>query len=147
MHSVLILWAPDSAENRRVIEAVTGEFDAAMLAPLAKKAIEASIADVNAAEIVVFGSQKTNSSDVPPDYSEFLRVFKGVTLAGRTAGLFSMGSEKSTGRLRKALKDTEIQTMEEDPLFSDPKSGTLPEIAAWVKRLVALHQESKNARA
>ena len=147
MHSVLILWAPDSAENRRVIEAVTGAFDAAMLAPLAKKAIEASIADVNAAEIVVFGSQKTNSSEVPPDYSEFLRVFKGVTLAGRTAGLFSMGSEKSTGRLRKALKDTEIQTLEEDPLFSDPKSGTPPEIAAWVKKLVAFHQESKNAHA
>ena len=147
MHSVLILWAPDSAENRRVIEAVTGAFNAAMLAPLAKKVIEASITDITASEIVVLGTQKTNSSDIPPDYSEFLRVFKGVTLAGRTAGLFSMGSEKSTGRLRKALKDTEISTMEEDPLFSDPKSGAAPEIAAWVKKLVAFHQESKNAHA
>jgi flavodoxin len=147
MHSVLILWAPDSAENRRVIEAVTGAFNAAMLAPLAKKVIEASITDITASEIVVLGTQKTNSSDIPPDYSEFLRVFKGVTLAGRTAGLFSMGSEKSTGRLRKALKDTEISTLEEDPLFADPKSAAPTEIAAWVKKLVAFHQEFKNAHA
>ncbi|MGD0727425.1 MAG: hypothetical protein ABSB63_17900 [Spirochaetia bacterium] len=147
MHSVLILWAPESAENRRVVEAVTGAFDAAMLAPLAKKVAEASIADITAAEIVVLGTQKTNSSDLPPEYAECLRVFKGVTLAGRTAGLFSMGSEKATGRLRKALKDTEISTWEEDPLFSDPKSGAPAEIAAWVKKLVAFHQESKNAHA
>jgi flavodoxin len=147
MHSVLILWAPDSAENRRVVEAVTGAFDAAMLAPLAKKVTEASIADITAAEIVVLGAQKTNSSDLPSEYAECLRVFKGVTLAGRTAGLFSMGSEKATGRLRKALRDTEISTLEEDPLFSDPKADTPVEIAAWVKKLVAFHQESKNARA
>jgi flavodoxin len=147
MHSVLILWAPDSAENRRVVEAVAGAFDAAMLAPLAKKVAEASIADITAAEIVVLGTQKTNSSDVPSEYAECLRVFRGVTLAGRTAGLFSMGSEKATGRLRKALKDTEISTWEEDSLFSDPKSGAPSEIAAWVKKLVAFHQESKNAHA
>jgi flavodoxin len=118
-----------------------------MLTPLVKKVTDANIADFTRADIVVFGTQKTGTSDLPPDYAECVRVFKGVTLAGRTAGLFSMGAEKATGRLRKALKDTEISTLEEDPLFSEPKSGGPAEIAAWVKKLVAFHQESKNAHA
>lgn len=147
MHSVLILWAPDTAENRRVVEAVTGAFDAAMLTFLAKKVTDATIADFTAAEIVVLGAQKTSAVDLPPDYAECVRVFKGITLAGRTAGLFSVGSEKATGRLRKALKDTEIMTSEEDPLFSDPKTGASSEIAAWVKKLIAFHQESKSSHA
>lgn len=147
MHSVLILWAPDTAENRRVVEAVTGAFDAAMLSSVAKKVTEASIADFTAVDIVVLGVQKTSNSDLPPDYVECVRVFKGITLAGRTAGLFSVGSEKVTGRLRKALKDTEIATSEEDPLFSDPKTGATAEIGAWVKKLIAFHQESKNSHA
>ena len=147
MHSVLILWAPDTAESRRVVEAVTGAFDAAMLTSLSKKVTDATIADFTASEIVVLGAQKTGPFDLPPDYAECVRVFKGITLAGRTAGLFSVGSEKTTGRLRKALKDTEILTSEEEPLFSDPRTGGAAEIAGWVKKLIAFHQESKNSHA
>jgi flavodoxin len=147
MHSVLIVWAPDTAENRRVVEAVTGALNTSTLSHLAKKVVDARISDFTAAEIVVFGTQKTASSDLPPDYSECLRVFKGVTLAGRTVGLFSTGSERATGRLRKALKDTEILLWEDDALFSDSKSSTSAEVTEWVRKLVVFHQEWKNSHA
>jgi hypothetical protein len=143
MYSVLILWAPDTFENRRIVDAVTRAFEAAKLAPLVKKAGEATIVDVNRADIVVFGVQKVGTIDVPPDYAELLRIFKGITLAGRTGGFFSMGSEKSTTRFRKVLKDTEIAQSDDDPLFSDQKEGTSTEIADWVRRLMARHQELK----
>ena len=146
MHNVLILWAPDTAENRRVVEAVAGALSDLKIVPLSKKVSDATVADVTRADIVVFGTQK-GPSDLPPEFNDCIRYFKGITLAGRTAGLFSMGSEKSTARLRKALKDTEISQLEDDPLFNDQKTGKSAEIADWVKRLIHLHQELHHAGA
>lgn len=147
MYSVLILWAPDTAENRRVIENITRAIEPTKIVPVVKKAAEATIADVNASDIIIFGVQKMGMADLPPDYSEFLRIFKGITLAGRTAGIFSMGSEKASHRLRKALKETEIALVEDDPLFTDQKQGISAEIADWVKKLIGSHKELQNARA
>ena len=146
MHRVLVLWAPDTAESRKVVDVVSIALGAAKVAPLVKKAAEATIADITASEIVVFGTQKIGITEVPPDYSEYLRAFSGITLAGRTAGFFSVGQERATARLRKALKETEITQIEDDPLFQDPdRDGE--EIAAWMRRIVKFHQERKGNHA
>jgi len=147
MYSVLILWAPESTENRRIVEAIARAFDESKITPLVKKVAESSIADINAADIVVFGTQKTGNGDVPSEYSELLRVFKGITLAGRTAAFFSMGPEKCTTKLRKSLKDTEIAQIDDDPLFTDQRDGVPPDMVEWVRRLVTAHQELSYARA
>jgi|WetSurMetagenome_2_1015567.scaffolds.fasta_scaffold282648_2 hypothetical protein len=147
MYNVLILWAPDTAENRRVIEAVAGAFSDAKHVPQAKLVSDAIVADVTGADIIVFAAQKTAAADLPVEFNECMRYFKGITLAGRTAGLFSMGSEKSTAKLRKALKDTEISQLEDDPLFTDQKPGKSAEVTEWVKKLLQLHQELHHARA
>jgi flavodoxin len=146
MHSVLILWAPDTADNRKVVDSISSALEDAKVTFLARKATEATIADLTAAEIIVFGTQKTSNGDLPPDYSECVRVFKGMTLAGRTAAFFSIGTERASARLRKALKDTEITQIEEDPVFSDQKSGKSPEMSEWVRKLVGFHQELQHAR-
>ena len=147
MYNVLILWAPDTAENRKLVDSVARALEMSKVTLLVKGAAEATIADVNAADIVIFGAQKTNTTDAPAEFSEFLRIFKGITLAGRTAGFFSMGAEKATARLRKALKDTEISQSEEDPLFVDQKPGTPASVLEWSQKLIAVHQEMQNARA
>jgi hypothetical protein len=147
MYNVLILWAPDSAENRRSVESVLHAFEPLKIAPVAKKAAEATIADVNNADIVLFGAQKPAAAEAPPDFDEHLRVFKGVSLAGRTAGFFAMGGEKASARLRKALKDTDISQFEEEPLLADPRQGNGAEVADWTRKLVAFHKEMMNARA
>jgi len=147
MYSVLILWAPDTAENRKVVDLVTKAFDEAKVESRTKKVTEATIADINAAQIVVFGSQKANGSELPADYAECLRVFRGVTLAGRTAGFFSIGTEKATGKLRKALKDTEVSQMEDDPVFADQKPNLASDITAWAGKLLSAHQEMRHVRA
>jgi hypothetical protein len=102
---------------------------------------------VTVADILVFGVQKTAPNEVPAEFSEFLRIFKGITLAGRTAGLFSMGPEKATSRMRKALKDTEINVSDEDPLFNDQKPGTSLSLTEWAEKLIGAHQELQHARA
>ena len=146
MYSVLILWAPDTAENRKVVDLVTKAFDEARAETMTKKITEATIADINCARIVVFGAQKTNGTELPPEYAECLRVFKGVTLAGRMAGFFSLGTEKATMKLRKALKDTEVTQLEDDPVFSDQRPNLSSEITAWAGKLLSAHQEMRHAR-
>jgi len=145
MYNVLILWAPDTAENRKLVETVARALEQAKVSLLVKGAGEATIADVSAADIVVLGAQKTGTNDVPVEFSEFLRIFKGITLAGRTAGFFSMGPEKATTRLRKALKDTEILQSDDDPVLADQKPGTPMSIVEWSQKLIAFHQERQNA--
>ena len=146
MHSVLILWAPDTAENRKIVDAVSSAFDDAKVTFLARKATETTIADLTAAQIIVFGTQKMSNGDLPADYAECVRVFKGMTLAGRTAGFFSIGTERASARLRKALKDTEITQIDDDPVFSDQKSGKSQEMTEWVRKLVGFHQELQHVR-
>jgi hypothetical protein len=147
MYNVLILWAPDTSENHRIVDMVARAFEDSKIVPRVKKAAEANTADINGSEVVIFGVQKAGAAEVPPEYTELVRSFKGVTFAGRTAGFFSTGPEKSTAKLRKALKDTEIAQTEDDPLFADQKDGVASEVAEWARRIVAAHQELKYVRA
>ena len=147
MYNVVVLWAPDSADNRRIVEAVGRAFEQMKVSLIMKTAADATIADVTAADIVVFGAQKIASADAPPEFADLLRIFRGITLAGRTAGLFSMGPDKATVRLRKGLKDTEISVADDDPLFADGKLSAGAPVTEWAQRLVAAHQELRNARA
>jgi len=146
MYNVVVLWAPDSADNRRIVDMVARALEQTRVALRLKSASEATIADITAADILVFGTQKVAAADTPSEYSDLLRIFRGITLAGRTAGFFSMGMDKATVRLRKALKETEIQQVEDDPLFADQKPGPQPSVTEWAQRLVGAHQEMQNAR-
>lgn len=147
MYNVVILWAPDSAENRRVAEAVRAAFDDGRFKAIAKKAAESSIADIVAADLIVIGLQKAGAAEVPTEYFELMRIFKGITLAGRAAAVFSVGAEKASQKMRKSLKDTEISLFEEDPVFVDQKSDKIPEAGEWARKVAGFLQEVRDSRA
>lgn len=147
MYNVVILWAPDSVENRRVAEAVRAAFDESKFKAITRKAAESSIVDLLAADIIVIGLQKTGASEVPTEYYDLLRIFKGITLAGRAAGVFSLGAEKASTKMRKSLKETEISLFEDDPVFSDQKSDKIPETGEWARKLAGFFQEVRATRA
>ncbi len=142
MYNVLILWAPDSSDTRRVVESMRAAFNEGRFRTMTKKAGDSSIVDVAAADLVVFGLQKSGASEVPPEYADLMRVFKGVTLAGRAAGVFSVGTEKASAQLRKSLRDTEVALFDEDPLFSEGK----PDVGEWAKKLAGFFQEVRSTR-
>ena len=146
MYNVVVLWAPDSADNRRIVDMVARALEQTKVTLRMKNASEATISDLTAADILVFGAQKVPTGDAPSEYADLLRIFRGITFAGRTAGFFSMGTDKATVRLRRALKETEIQQLEDDPLFTDQKPGAQPSVTEWAQRLVGTHQEMQHAR-
>ncbi len=142
MYNVLILWAPDSTDTRRVVESMRTAFNEGKFRTKVKKAGESSIVDIAAADLVIFGLQRSGASEVPPEYADLMRVFKGVTLAGRAAGVFSVGTEKASAKIRKSLKDTEVALFDEDPLFPDER----PDVGEWAKKLAGFFQEVRSAR-
>jgi len=146
MYNVLILWAPDSAETRKVAETVRAAFNEGRFKTTLKKADESSIVDVAAADVVIFGLQKSGPAEVPPEYSELLRIFKGVTLAGRAAGVFSVGAEKASSKMKKSLKDTEVALFEEDPLFPMDRQDKASEVSDWARKLAGFFQEVRGVR-
>jgi flavodoxin len=146
MQSVFLTHAPDTADARKIIELVRAAFEAASFAVVAKPAASAGMPDLAGADVVVFGLQKTGSADAPEELSELLRSLKGVNLAGRAVGFFSLGPDKASARLRKVLRDTEAALSEEEPGFGDARPTRQADMESWVKKLAALLRDLRRAR-
>jgi hypothetical protein len=147
MHSVFITYAPDSADARRTVDLVSASFDPAVFTVSAKPAAAAAMPDLAGADLVVFGLEKAQGADAPADFTELLRSLKGVNLGGRSAGIFSLGADKASAKLRKALRDTDITLVEDEPsLPTDHKPFTPAEIEAWTRKLSSSLLELRRAR-
>lgn len=146
MHNLLIAYAPDSPENRRMAEEIAASMDAGVFTASLKPAREATIVDVALADVILFGTQKTGASELPSDFEELLRVFKGANLAGKAGCLFSFGTEKPSARLRKAVRETDMALLEEEPVFGDRGASRSAEVKELAGKLAAFFQELVNAR-
>lgn len=146
MPSVFITHAPDTPEARKAVEAVRAAFESARFAVSGKPAAQALMPDLAGADLVVFGLQKTGSTDHPEDLAELVRSLKGVNLAGRLVGFFSLGGEKASARLRKVLRDTDALLSDEEPALGDARPSRQSDIDSWTAKLVAQHQELRRGR-
>jgi flavodoxin len=142
MYNLFISYAPDSQENRKSVEEVQAAFDSSQFKTVVKKAAESAVTDLAGADIVLFCSEKTGSSEMHPDFAEIARASKGANFAGKTAGFFSFGSEKACSKLRKALHDSNISLFDDEPAVGekDQKSTDLKE---WAGRLAAFHRDRR----
>jgi hypothetical protein len=148
MHSVFITYAPDTADARRTVDQVLAAFDPAAFKVSAKPAAATAMPDLAGADLVVFGLQRAPAADAPADYAELLRSLKGVNLGGRAAGIFSLGEDKASAKLRKVLRDTDISLLDDEPSPpSDQRPLSPVEIEAWVRKLSSAVLELRRARA
>jgi hypothetical protein len=148
MHSVFITYAPDSADARRTVDQVRAAFDPAVFSVSAKPVAATAMPDLAGADLVVFGLQKAQGGDAPADYAELLRSLKGANLGGRAAGIFSLGADKASAKLRKVLRDTDITLLDDEPaLPADQKPFPPAEIEAWARKLSSSLLDMRRARA
>lgn len=146
MPSVFITHAPDTAEARKTVELVRAAFESAHFSAAGKPAAQAMMPDLAGADIVVFGLQKTGAADHPEELSDLLRALKGVNLAGRVVGFFSLGGEKASVRLRKVLRDTDATISEEEPSLGDPRPSRQADLDSWTGKLATQLQDLRRAR-
>lgn len=87
-------------------------------------AVDFSAADLLPADAYFLGSE----SGRPASFAELERVLRGINLAGRVCGLFSLASPAGIEYLRGIIRDAELQVNPE-PLFAD--AGT--DVRTWVQ--------------
>lgn len=115
---VFVTFAPDTADARRIADELKALFAGPDAAVTVKSAAQASILDIEPADLVLFGVGRTDA-DIPPDYAELVRVFQGCNLAGKAAAFFPLGTARASAALRRTLKPTEISVLEEEPGTAD----------------------------
>ncbi len=130
MSYVLISWAPEAPEARRAVDDLKTAFEAHGFTVAAKPAASASITDIAAADLVVYGVGATGS-DYPAEYAGLVRVFSGANLAGRAAACFSTGEARASAGLRQHLRATGVSLFDEEP---DPRGTGVRE---WADRVAA----------
>ena len=139
MDRVAILYSTKSGEKEEAILSLAGAFQKLKYRVSVKKAGEAAITDVLAAEIVVLGSGSDGPID--PAFGEIHRALNGVNLAGRIAGILDFDNG-SGAAFRESLKDTDID------IFTDRlqmgKAG-VKEINNWASGLNKQYREIARA--
>jgi hypothetical protein len=95
---------------------------------IVKPASQATILDIEPADLVLFGVGRTDA-DIPPDFAELVRVFPGCNLAGKAAAFFPLSPAKASTALRRSLKPTEISVLDEEPGTGE-KPGR-PDLRGW----------------
>lgn len=73
-----------------------------------RPAAEARATDLAASDLVILGSAPQGGEAIHPDFSELLRTLRGMTLANRAVGVFSLGEESTLLEFRSALRDCEV---------------------------------------
>ena len=145
MDNLLILYAPDSPENRSVASELAVCFDPGRYAVTAKHAARSSITDVAAADLVVFCLQGSDAGTTV-DFSELTRTFAAANLAGRVAAFASFGDQNASGRLRAALSDTDITQFREEAALSQAGSERAQVLKRWAQQLVSFQRALRDAR-
>jgi hypothetical protein len=135
MQQVFVTYAPETADARRIADEVKTAFASPETAVTVKPASQSSILDIEPADLVLFGVGRTDG-DVPPEYAELVRVFAGCNLAGKAAAFFALGAVRASAALRRALKPTEISTLDEEPAGEKSGRGDLHAWALVVKEFL-----------
>jgi len=89
---------------------------------------EMAIAELLASDAYAFGVEDSAS----PSWTELKRLLKGMNLAGRKAGYFSLAEGQAEG-LKKAFKDADLKPAGPD-LVNSPNNNT----SVWGQHLVSV---------
>jgi flavodoxin len=146
MENLLILYGPDSATNKAIVDEVKNAFAAADFSSKVKAASESSIVDIASADVILFGSEKTGGLVVPKDYAALARMCRGANLAGKCAGFFALGTDKPSSELRAALEKSDISILNGEAAFSERENDRKSKISEWVREISRSCREIRNAR-
>jgi hypothetical protein len=94
---------------------------------------------------VLLGSAAQGGAAVHEEFAEILRALKGVSLAGRTVGIFALRSESTVRAFADALKDCEVSLASPNGLVLSTPDAAEGDISRWVSGLLehleALHED------
>jgi len=111
----------------------------------AKKAARAHTPDLAAADLLLLGSAPEGAAPIHPDFTELLRALRGMTLAGRVVGVFSLGADSTLQVFRRALQDCEVP-LPDSCFFRAGGEARSGELTSWLRPLVERAEQAVRAR-
>jgi len=96
-------------------------------------AVDFSATDILPADACFLGCREPH----PARFSEVERVLKGINLAGRPCGLFTLSAKSAIEYLRSITRDAELAVFSEPLIYEALKSGDrAPQVKAWVQSVL-----------
>ncbi|MBN2738911.1 MAG: hypothetical protein JXR70_18160 [Spirochaetales bacterium] len=145
MKNVLILYAPQNESFKTVYLKLESFFSKSQYRVKILSAKEASIPDLSAADIIIFGSGKNKTKAIHSDYNEIVRSAQGINLAGRVAGFLSFNANDIFNIFKAKFKDSDIaifpETLEIDVDIFDEKT-----LSKWTDAFIKFYKEYENGR-
>lgn len=83
--------------------------------------------DLLPADTILIGCEHPH----PSSFAELERVLKGINLAGRPCGLFSLASNEAIGYLRDIVRDADLRIVPE-PYFADHSD----DVGSWTAEIL-----------
>jgi flavodoxin len=145
MENILILFGPDSAANRAIVDEVKAACSEVNYSPIVKAASVSSIVDLATYDVILFGAEKTDGA-VPKDFAEIARVCKGANFAGKCGGFFALGGEKPFGEFRAIMKQSDISLFSGEPVFSERANDRKTRIPEWIRDVSGYCKGIRDAR-
>ena len=121
---------------KKCAELLRKAFDRKAFTATAQSASSSHLSDVAAARAVILGSATEEDTPVHADFTELVRAFSGVNLAGRCAAFFAEKASETAGAFAAALSDSDI-SMFGEPLVLDEKGFDGPQLKRWAGQFSA----------
>ena len=135
MVRALIVFAPATPVFLDIAERIEAELNREDFSVIIKPAAAATIPDIAASDLILFGSAKDDKTAVHTDFSEINRALAGINLAGRIAGLFALNSAETIEKFKSMLEDSEITVLKEALIFDSSISNEV--IKNWTTQLIS----------
>jgi flavodoxin len=142
MYHAALIYAPATAEMDALAELIVGKLAGERVTVVRKPARDAAIPDLAAADLVLLGSTAGAAAAIHEDFAEILRALDGISLAGRSVGVFALGSESTISAFAEALKDCEIALPSAHRLLVSAPERAQDGVGPWLSTLLK-HLEAR----
>jgi flavodoxin len=142
MYHAALIYAPASPEMEAISKKIIGKLPRNRVEAVRKAARDAAIPDIAAADLVLLGSAAQRGDAVHEDFAEIFRALKGISLAGRTVGIYALDSESTIRAFADALKDCEVSLPSPNRLVLKTPDPAEQDISRWLSGLLQ-HLEAR----
>lgn len=132
---VIVVYSPETGDIKSLAEKIGHEYKEAGCIVTIKPAVKVTIPEINAAQLLVFGSEEEGASFPDGGFKEIVRTFTGINLVQKNGVLFSYSKQTAIDGLKAMVKDTGLKLHVSDFIYSmNGKTAKDKKLEKWIKQ-------------
>ena len=133
MYRGVIIYAPAEHVMEQLVRHLSDCFDSDRFNVTTRNADQAEIPDLAGADIFLLASLPSGGQPIHSHFTELLRALRGITLAGKVGGAFSIDSEDTVRAFRQALQDCELALPDQNFRSFQRDNLDPTELSSWIQ--------------